>query len=86
LKRKENGDMIENAEVKMGRHFTLEYWQDEGWYVGRLKEIPGIFSQGETLDELKANILDAYYLVLKESRESLPENIKNKVKRIQVEL
>jgi predicted RNase H-like HicB family nuclease len=86
LKRKEDEGMIENAEVKMGRHFTLEYWTDEGWYVGRLKEIPGIFSQGETLDELKANILDAYYLVLKESKESLPENIKNKVKRIQVEL
>jgi len=78
--------MIENAEVKMGRHFTLEYWIDKGWYVGRLKEIPGIFSQGETLNELKTNILDAYSLVLKESKESLPENIKNKVKRIQVEL
>jgi len=78
--------MIENAEVKMGRHFTLEYWLDERWYVGRLKEIPGVFSQGETLNELKANILDAYYLVLEESKESLPKNIKNKVKRIQVEL
>jgi len=78
--------MIQNAEVKMGRHFTLEYWQDEGWYVGRLKEIPGIFSQAETLDELKANILDAYNLVLEESKESLPDKIKSKVKRIQVEL
>jgi predicted RNase H-like HicB family nuclease len=86
LKRKEDETMIENAEVNMGRHFTLEYWIDKGWYVGRLKEIPGVFSQGETLDELKANILDAYYLVLEESKESLPENIKNKVKRIQVEL
>ncbi len=78
--------MIQNAEVKMGRHFTLEYWQDEGWYVGRLKEIPGIFSQAETLDELKANILDAYNLVLEESKENLPDKIKSKVKRIQVEL
>lgn len=86
LKRKENEDMIKNNEVKMGRYYTLEYWLEEGWYVGRLKEVPGIFSQGETLDELKANIIDAYYLVLKESRESLPENIKNKVRRIQVEL
>ncbi len=25
----------------MLRTFTLEYWTDEGWYVGRLKEIPG---------------------------------------------
>ena len=29
--------------------FTLEYWIDDGWYVGRIKEIPGVFSQGRTL-------------------------------------
>lgn len=46
--------------------FTLEYWIDDGWYVGRLLEVPGVFSQGETLKELKANICDAYKLVLKE--------------------
>ena len=45
------------------RQFTLEYWRDEGWYVGRLREVPGVFSQGETLDELEENIRDAYKLV-----------------------
>ncbi len=44
--------------------FSLEYWQDEGWFVGRLKEIPGVFSQGETLEELEENIQDAYHLML----------------------
>ena len=48
----------------MARAFTLEYWQDEGWYVGRLKEVPGVFSQGETLTALEENIRDAYELVL----------------------
>ncbi|MFQ6041794.1 MAG: type II toxin-antitoxin system HicB family antitoxin [Candidatus Poribacteria bacterium] len=52
------------------RHFTLEYWKDEGWYVGRLKEVPGVFSQGETLQELEENIRDAYRLVLEEETES----------------
>ena len=28
----------------MLRNFTLEYWQDGGWYVGRLKEVPGVFT------------------------------------------
>jgi hypothetical protein len=37
----------------MLRHFTLEYWVDDDWYVGRLKEVPGVFSQGESLDELE---------------------------------
>jgi predicted RNase H-like HicB family nuclease len=45
------------------RTFTLEYWQDEGWYVGRLKEVAGVMSQGQTLGELEENIKDAYHLM-----------------------
>lgn len=45
------------------RTFTLEYWQDEGWYVGRLKELPGVMSQGQTVAELETNIRDAYQLM-----------------------
>jgi predicted RNase H-like HicB family nuclease len=48
----------------MKRFFTLEYWQDDNWFVGRLKEVPGVFSQGETLAELKENIADAYRMML----------------------
>ena len=55
----------------MLRHFTLEYWVDEGWCVGRLKEVPGVFSQGESLEELEENIRDAYRLVVEE--ESSPQ-------------
>jgi predicted RNase H-like HicB family nuclease len=51
----------------MIRNFTLEYWLDEGWYVGRLREVPGVFSQGETLAELEENIRDAYQLMMEES-------------------
>ncbi len=47
----------------MTRQFTLEYWLDEGWYVGKLKEVPGVFSQGETLQELEENIREAYQLM-----------------------
>ena len=50
---------------KRMKRFTLEYWEDEGWYVGRLVEIPGVFSQGETLEDLKENIQDAYEMMLK---------------------
>jgi len=51
----------------MKRYFTLEYWLDEGWYVGRLKEVPGVFSQGETIDELRENIQEVYQLMMEES-------------------
>ena len=43
--------------------FNLEYWEDDGWFVGRLLEVPGVFSQGETLEELKDNINDSYKLM-----------------------
>ena len=47
----------------MKHTFTLEYWQDDGWYVGRLKEVPWVFSQGETVEELEENIKDADKLI-----------------------
>jgi predicted RNase H-like HicB family nuclease len=50
----------------MLRHFTLEYWIDERWYVGRLREVPGVFSQGESLEELEENIRDVYRLMIEE--------------------
>ena len=51
----------------MPNQFTLEYWQDDGWFVGKLKEVPGVFSQGETLNELIGNIQDAYKMMLEEN-------------------
>ena len=48
----------------MAKTLTLEYWVDDGWFVGRLKEIPSVFSQGETIEELEGNIRDAYDLLL----------------------
>ncbi len=59
----------------MPRVFTIEYWADEGWYVGRLKEAPGVFSQGETLAELKDNIRDAYRMMMEDGRLELGEDI-----------
>ena len=50
----------------MARCFTLEYWIDDGWYVGRLREVPGVFSQGESLPELEENIKDAYRMMMEE--------------------
>ena len=67
----------------MIRHFTLEYWADEGWYVGRLKEVPGVFSQGESLKELKENIRDAYHLMVEEET---PVRITAQTKEINIEV
>ncbi len=52
------------------KQFTLEYWKDEGWYVGRLKEMPSVMSQGETLEELQEMIRDAYQLMTQDASDS----------------
>jgi predicted RNase H-like HicB family nuclease len=43
--------------------FRLEYWQHGDCYGGRLPQVPGVFSQGATLQELEENIRDAYRLM-----------------------
>jgi predicted RNase H-like HicB family nuclease len=54
------------------QQFTLEYWQDGDWTVGRLLEVPGVFSQGKTLEELRENIQDAYELLVTQERTPAP--------------
>jgi predicted RNase H-like HicB family nuclease len=68
----------------MRRTFTLEYWQDEDWYVGQLREVPGVFSQGETLTELEENIRDAYELVLEDVGKSDLRDVQRKEIEVEV--
>ncbi len=56
--------------LKSMKQFTLEYWTDDGWFVGRLKEMPAVMSQGETLEKLQAMIRDAYRLMVEDAAES----------------
>jgi predicted RNase H-like HicB family nuclease len=58
------------AKIDIVKQFTLEYWKDDGWYVGRLKEMPAVMSQGETLEELQSMIRDAYQLMVEDAAES----------------
>jgi len=68
----------------MRRRFTLEYWMDDGWYVGRLKEVPGVFSQGATLPELEENIQDAYEAMLADDETIASETVQ--VKEVELEV
>jgi predicted RNase H-like HicB family nuclease len=79
----EDVNSIEGGSGEKMKKFTLEYWKDDDWFVGRLMEIPGVFSQGETLDELKENIKDAYRMMV----ESEPLDFRpEKTRRVQLEL
>ncbi len=50
----------------MNLRFQMEYWKDGPWLVGRLPQVPGVFSQGVDLAELEENIRDAYRMMLEE--------------------
>ncbi len=56
----------------MSKTFTLDYCIDDGWYVGSLREVPGVISQGKTLDDLKENIRDAYRMMMKSNETTFP--------------
>jgi len=47
----------------MSLRLQLEYWKDGKWFVGRLPQVPGVFSQGTTLEELEENVRDAYRMM-----------------------
>jgi len=60
---------------------------DDGWFVGQLEEFPEILSQGETISELKSNLLDALNVLLDSNRKNVEfENKDKEVIREQLEI
>jgi len=50
--------------------FTAIIEQGEnGWLVGQIEEVPAALSQGKTIEELRANLLDALRLILDTNKE-----------------
>ncbi|WPP53465.1 type II toxin-antitoxin system HicB family antitoxin [Catalinimonas niigatensis] len=51
--------------------FTAIIEQDsQGWYVGQVEELPAAISQGKSIEEVKANLLDALQLLMEVNREA----------------
>ena len=48
---------------------TAVYQQDGPWIVAWIVEIPGVMTQGATLEEARANLFDALQLTLEVRRE-----------------
>jgi len=54
----------------MKNDFTAVYQPaEEGGFVAFVEELPGAITQGETLDEARANLKEAIQLVLEANRE-----------------
>jgi predicted RNase H-like HicB family nuclease len=54
---------------------TILYEEDEdGWIVASIPEVPGVFSQGRTRDEVRANVLDALQLMTSPEPDTIDES------------
>ena len=67
----------------MFKKFTYKYWQDGNWLVGQLNEIDGVFSQGQTVEELEVNLTEAFALMLSENKELIKDL---KVRELELEV
>jgi len=41
----------------------------DGWFVGQIEEVPSAISQGKTIEECIANVIDALYEIFAANRE-----------------
>lgn len=53
----------------MRQHYTAIYKKKAGWYLGWVEEIPGVNTQGKTLQETRENLSEALHLILEVNRE-----------------
>jgi predicted RNase H-like HicB family nuclease len=53
---------------------------DEGGYIGYIAELPGANTQGETLDEVRENLLEAVQMILDANREESEKRLAKNTK------
>jgi predicted RNase H-like HicB family nuclease len=51
---------------------------EEGGYIGYIAELPGANTQGETLDEVRENLLEAMQIILEANREAAEGRLSGK--------
>jgi predicted RNase H-like HicB family nuclease len=64
--------------ASMKEQFTAVFQQVPEGYIGFVEELPGANTQGDTLDEARANLHEAVQLVLESNRALAEESLQNK--------
>lgn len=49
--------------------FTAVFEKHGAWWAGYIEEYPGVNTQGKTLEEARANLAEAFQMVVEENRE-----------------
>lgn len=52
-----------------GMKLTAAFKQIDGWWAASIEEIPGVHTQGSTLEEARENLREALEMVLEVNRE-----------------
>ena len=42
---------------------------EDGWYMGQCEQVPGAITQGQTIEEVQENLIEAISLVLESEQE-----------------
>ena len=53
------------------REFTAVFVKSDGWWAAKVQEIPGVNTQGRTLEEARENLREALQLMLTHKREPM---------------
>mgnify|MGYP001597942251 CR=1 FL=1 len=61
--------------------FTAVYRKTKNWFVAWVEEIPGVNTQGKTLDEARENLHEALLLVLEANRKASRSQLKKGTSR-----
>lgn len=67
----------------MKQQFQAIYERDGEWWIATAIEIPGAFSQGKSLEEARANLLDAVRELTLARRSLMESEIKGKADIVQ---
>lgn len=60
-------------------NLTAVYVQSGAWIAAWIEELPGVNSQGATLDEARANLRDALALMLEDLREESQRDLQGQI-------
>lgn len=74
--------MAEGDYITMAKKYTAVYEKRGKWYIGYIKGLAGVNSQGKTLAEVKRNLKEALNLVL-EAKKNLSKQDKKPDKVLQ---
>ena len=60
------------------RQLTAVFERTQNWWIAYIEELPGVNTQGETMEEARENLLEALELVLETNREIAREESQGK--------